>query len=281
MKDFIFIAHNFSKEEVTHIEKFLQKNDLTSVVNFHKDGILAGSCSMRLLKDDIRLTLFIKEIERSGGKPLIRYDRVYTPKELNNFDYLVLLIRTARLNNPGRIQKYDFSEACKECGAGVTLIPPLDLPLNSMGKKLLDCTAHNEWLVLRKQLADKIIKAHLMDISFYPAKVGKNESDYVWGKIENVLPKLHTTSQIMFNHTKCNTCMNSGNYDYYDRPNTYLYSTETISKMKDFNLTQEFFGDWEYSKLGGSRKIIISQATRQFLMKENVKYLDYVHVEFI
>lgn len=51
--------------------------------------------------------------------------------------------------------------------------------------------------------------------------------------------------------------------------------------MKDFNLTQEFFGNLEYSKLGGSRKIIISQATKQFLIKEKVKYLDYAPVEFI
>jgi hypothetical protein len=51
--------------------------------------------------------------------------------------------------------------------------------------------------------------------------------------------------------------------------------------MRDFNLTQEFFGDWEYSKLGGSRKVIISQATRQFLINEKVKYLDFEPIEFI
>lgn len=60
-----------------------------------------------------------------------------------------------------------------------------------------------------------------------------------------------------------------------------LYSVETKSITKDFNLTQEFFGDWEYSKLGGNRKVIISQATRQFLIKEKVKYLDYEPVEFL
>lgn len=280
MKDFIFITHHFGKEGVPHAEKFLQENDLTSVVNFENDGILAGYCSLRLPKDDIRLKIFIQEIEKNGKKVQARFDRVYTPKELNSFDYLVLIIRTARLENPGRNQKYDFSEACSECGAGVNLIPPLDLPLNSMGKKLMDCTAHNEWLVFRKELAEKIINANLKDISFYPAKVGKNESDYLWGKIENILPKLHTTSEIIYNYTKCDTCMNSGNYDYYDRPNTHVYSLTTKSIMKDFNLTHEFFGDWKSSKLGGNRKIIISQATRQFLLKEKVKHLDYEPIEF-
>jgi len=281
MKDFLFVSHHFGKDGVTQAEKFLQENNLTSVVDFENDGILAGYCSLRLPKDDIRLNTFIQEIEKEGKKAHTRFDRVYTSKELNRFDYLVLIIRTARLENPGRNQKYDLSNACKECGAGVNLIPPLDLPLNSMGKKLLDCTAHNEWLVFRKELAEKIINANLKDISFYPAKVGKNESDYLWGKIENILPKLHKTSEIIYNYTKCDTCMNSGNYDYYDRPNTHLYSVETKSKMKDFNLTQEFFGDWENSKLGGNRKVIISQATRQFLLNEKVKNLNYEPVEFI
>jgi hypothetical protein len=281
MKDFLYIAHHFGKEGVSQAEKFLQENNLVSLAELKKEGILAGFCSVRLPKEDIRLNSFIYEIEKNGDKPLIRYDRVYTSKELNNFDYLVLQIRTARLENPSRNQKYDFSKACNECGAGVNLIPPLDLPLNSMGKKLLDCTAHNEWLVFRKELAEKIINANLKDISFYPAKIGKNASDYLWGKIENILPKLHMRSEIIYNHTKCDTCMNSGNYDYYDRPNTHLYSLETKYRMKDFNLTQEFFGDWEYSKLGGNRKVIISQATRQFLLNEKVKHLDYEPIEFI
>jgi hypothetical protein len=281
MKDFLFISHHFGKEGISSAERFLQETDLTFVADLKKDGVLAGYCSLRLPKDDIRLTTFIHEIEKNGDKVHARFDRVYTSKELNNFDYLVLIIRTARLENPGRNQKYDLSDACKECGAGVTLVPPLDLPLNSMGKRLLDCTAHNEWLVFRKELAEKIMNVDFDGISFHPAKVGKNDCDFLWGKIENVLPKLHTTSEIIYNHTKCDTCMNSGNYNYYDRPNTHLYSVETKFIMRDFNLTQEFFGDWEYSKLGGSRKVIISQATRQFLINEKVKYLDFEPIEFI
>ena len=147
MKDFLFVSHHFGKDGVTQAEKFLQENNLTSVVDFDNDGILAGYCSLRLPKDDIRLNTFIQEIEKDGKKAHTRFDRVYTSKELNSFDYLVLIIRTARLENPGRNQKYDLSNACKECGAGVNLIPPLDLPLNSMGKKLLT----NNWFFLEIQ----------------------------------------------------------------------------------------------------------------------------------
>ena len=75
--------------------------------------------------------------------------------------------------------------------------------------------------------------------------------------------------------------MNSGNFDYYDKPNTYQYSVNQKTLMTNFNLTQEFFGDWKHSKMGGSRKIIISQAMRQFLINEKVKFLDYEPVEFV
>ena len=105
MKDFLYIAHHFGKEGVYQAEKFLQENNLVSLADLKKEGILAGFCSVRLPKEDIRLNSFIYEIEKNGDKPLIRYDRVYTSKELNNFDYLVLQIRTARLENPSRNQK--------------------------------------------------------------------------------------------------------------------------------------------------------------------------------
>jgi len=281
MKDFLFISHNFGKDGIIQAEKFLRENELVGVANFEKNGILAGYCSVRLPKEDIRLSAFIHEIEKTGAPICARFDREYTTKELDQFEHLVLIIRTARLENPSRNQKYDFSNSCEECGAGVTLFPPLDLPVNTMGKKLLDCTAHNEWLVFRKDLADRIMEEKISGITFLPAKIGKNETGYRWGKIENVLPKLHISSQIIYNESKCSKCMNSGNYDNYDKPNTYFYPMEIKSILKDFNLTQEFFGEWKFSKLGGSRKVIISQAIRQFLIKEKVKHLDYEPVEFI
>ena len=53
------------------------------------------------------------------------------------------------------------------------------------------------------------------------------------------------------------------------------------SKFVDFNLTNEFFGEWESSKLGGCRLVVINQKIRQFLIKEKMKNIGFQPIEFI
>ena len=281
MTDYFYISHNFGKEGLLEVEKFLRKEDLINVANFNKEGITAGLCSIRLPENDKRLNVFIKEIEKTGNKPFIRFDREFSLKEMDRFEYMVLVIKTVGLENPSQNQKYDYSSACKHCGAGVSPIPPMLIPKNSMGKKLIDFTAHNNWLIFKKELAEKVVNIKLSGMSFHPIINGRQENEYKWGRIDNILPKLHPSSKIRFNVAKCNSCENSGNFGNFESETKYIYSKESKSLFKDFNLTFEFFGEWKYSKMGGQQLVIINQKVRQFLLKENVKNIDFEPIEFI
>lgn len=281
MKDFLFLSHRFKDEDIPVIEKTLKDNNLTSIVDFERDGFLAGMFSTRLPINDVRLEFFKSLIENDSSKPFIRFDREFSTKELNEYDYLVVSIATSGLENPSDSQKYDFSNACKHCGSGVQPIEPLVIPQNSMGKKLLDNTAHNGWLIFSKELAKKIEKEKLSGISFHSVKIGRNENDYLWGKVENVLPRLDSSSKLRFNHSYCETCKRSGNYENFETETRYFYDNSAFDCFLDFNLTYEFFGEWKFSKLGGAQQLIVSQKTRQLFIEEKVRLLKYKPIEKI
>ncbi len=280
MKDFLFVSSNFGKTKLNRLEDFLEEHDLIDIADYNKEGYLIGLCSIRLPVNDPRLKLFISMCKENSENPFIRFDREYSKPELDKFEYLKLTIKTVGLENPKPNQEFDFSQACSVCGAGVIPKIPLTIPKNKMGKRVLDCTAHNAWLIFHKKLT-KLIEGHnFSGISFGPAIVGKNSDDFLWGKIVNTLPKLDPSSKLNFNHSNCNKCENSGNFGNFDKESTIVYSTSSKSKFKDFNLTNEFFGEWEFSKLGGARLIIIKQSIRQFFINEKVKYLDYTPIAF-
>lgn len=279
MKDFLYLMHRFKSEDIPFIEKALKDNNLKSVVDFKRDGILEGMCSTRLPINDVRLELFRSLIENDNSKPFTRFDREFSKKELNDYDYLVVNIASSGLENPPNSQKYDFANACKNCGSGVQPIEPLTIPKNSMGKKLIDASAHNSWFIFHKELAKKIEKEKLTGISFHSVKIGRNENDYLWGKVENVLPRLNSSSKLRFNHSYCETCERSGNFENFETETRYFYDNVAFDCFLDFNLTYEFFGEWEYSKLGGSQNLIISQKVRQLFMEEKVRLLNYKPVE--
>jgi hypothetical protein len=279
MKDFLYLSHRFKGEDIPFIEKTLKDNNLTSIVDFERDGFLAGMFSTRLPISDVRLEFLKSLIEKDSSKPFIRFDREFSTKELNNYDFLVVSLATSRLENPPDNQKYDFANACTNCGSGVQPIEPLTIPQNSMGKKLIDITAHNGWLIFRKELAKRIEKEKLSGISFHSVKIGRNENDYLWGKVENVLPRLNSLSQLRFNHSNCETCKRSGNYENFETETRYFYDNTAFDCFLDFNLTNEFFGEWKFSKLGGSQHLIISQKVRQLFIEEKVRFLKYKPIE--
>lgn len=279
MKDFLYISHRFKNEDIPQIEKILEANNLLEIADFKRDGILAGFCSIRLPINDKRLNVFKNLVGKDKAEPFIRIDREYSKTELDNCEYLVVNIATSGLENPVDSQSYDFRNACKECGSGLIPNEQLVISKNSMGKKLLDNTAHNQWLVFNKILAEKIEQNGFSGISFKPIKIGRNDNDYNWGKIDNILPKLNSSSKYRKNHSPCMTCGKSGNFENFDSETRFVYDKESFSFFQDFNLSYEYFGEWKFSKMGGSQLLIISQNVRQFMIKEKVRFLAYKPIE--
>lgn len=281
MRDFLYISHRFKSEDISRIEKIIEANDLLEITDFKKVGILAGLCSLKLPINDKRLDVFKELTSKDNEKPIIRFDRQYSKSELDKCEYLAVSIATSGLENLVDSQTYDYKNACKECGAGIIPNEPLIISKNSMGKKLLDNTAHNQLLIFSKILADKIKFKGFSGISFHPIKLGRNETDYYWGKISNILPRFHSSSMFRKNHSICMTCKKSGNFENFETETKFVYDKKSFRYLQDFNLTYEYFGEWEYSKMGGSQFLIISQNIRQFMIEEKVRFLKYQPIEIL
>lgn len=281
MKDYYFIFHNFGSKRAFQVQRFLKENDLLKIADFSLNGITPGLCSIRLPANDHRINLFIEEIKKHEGEPFIRFDREYSPNELDEYLYLLLVIKTANLPNLGPNQKYDYSNACPNCGAGILPVLPLHIPVNKMGKKLIDITAHNGWPIFRNNLKKILIDNHVTGITFKNITLGKDVKNFSMGLINSILPRFHPSSKISFNHSRCNICNNSGNFPNFSSETTYIYKKRDLHSINDFNLTHEFFGEWEPSKFGGSRFIVISQRVRQIFLKTNVRFISYLPVELI
>ena len=281
MRDFLYISHRFKNEDIPRIEKILEANDLLGIADFNKVGILAGLCSVRLPINDKRLDIFRELTSTDKEKSFIRLDREYTNSELDKCEYLAVNIATSGLENPVDSQTYDYKNACKECGAGLIPHEPLIISKNSMREKLLDNTAHYQWLVFNKVLADRIKLKGYSGIIFQSIKIGRNETDYYWGKISNILPEFHSSSKFRKNHSICLTCNKCGNFVNLETETKFVYDKEAYKCFKDFNLTYEYFGEWKYSKKGGAQLLIISQNIRQFMINEKVRFLKYQPIEIL
>ena len=197
----------------------------------------------------------------------------YTDKELDNCRFLHLIIATNGLNNPPESQQIDYSKSCPTCKAGRQFIYPLSVSQNSMGKKKVDQNGRFGFLIFENDLVQKIIEADLSGIEFFPAKLGRDNSNFKVGNIIAELPKLSDNSVIK-KFQICETCGRSGHYSNYDKVDAFWYSKNDLDKAQnDFYKTWEYFGIWDMGQ--NLQSIIISQKARQFLKQFKLRHLKY------
>ena len=197
----------------------------------------------------------------------------YTDKELDNCRFLHLIIATNGLNNPPESQQIDYTNSCPTCKAGSQFKYPLSVTQNSMGKKKVDQNGRFGFLIFENDLVQKIIEADLSGIEFFPAELGRDNSNFKVGNIISELPKFSDKSVIK-KFQICETCGRSGHYSNYDKVDEFWYSKNDLDKAQnDFYKTWEYFGIWDIGQ--NLQSIIISQKARQFLKQFKLRHLKY------
>lgn len=282
MKETRFVTFSFGEAGVPRGRELLLKLGLSAVAEFETEGPLAGYGSVTLEVADPRLELLLEELRNAGQDPHPRADRVYSNKELDAFPWLTMTASTAGLAGGVTFgQPYDLSHACPTCGAGATPILPLIADLSRMGKKQIDATAHEDFLVVTRTLASAIAGAGLTGVDFQPVRRPSHEepdSNYFWMKTDFEWPPMEPDS-VLDIEDRCPTCLRSGHFDSYQRV-TELHFRSAPELATDFGTTWEYFGVWKSARVkrapvGGSRKVIVSRAARQFLVAQKVRRIRF------
>ncbi|MCW5776850.1 MAG: hypothetical protein KIS87_10460 [Phycisphaeraceae bacterium] len=209
MKDFLFVSWDFSgRGGVKAALAMLRRCDLRHVARQRLDIPLdddpdlteeergnpspnvpwTTGCDghVRLTTDDPRLARLLAELERLGIEPFTRVDRVYSKKDLEAPWLRIvggsMMVGTG--NVPG--QKWDFSKACRECGAGAIPIAPLAVQGLDRMPKSGWCVTLGGFIVLEARLAAKLADAELTGFSVEPVRKHTSETAhdrYRWLRI--------------------------------------------------------------------------------------------------
>jgi len=284
VKELRHIFFNVGPEGVGAARAFLAEYTLADQAEIVGDGLLAGNCHVTLPATDVRLDRLCQEIQaRFEQSPLVRAERIYSDRELDAREWLLLRVGTAGLMggiNMG--QPYDHSHACGECGAGAVPMAPLLADLARMGKKQLDRTAHDGHIVVSQRLAGRIQALGLTGVEINPVQRqrGKEpDSAYRWLRITAEWPPLSAGARI-HRARMCPRCGRSGHFDLSEQVTELRYAAVPAT-ASDWNLTWEYFGEWQLPPgpprrcVGGERWLIVSQRARTLLRDERVQGLGF------
>ena len=283
MKETRIVACNLGASRVDIAQRLLTKLALLDAATLTRTGFMAGMLSVSLRPGDSRLPALIRELESLGEAPSVRAQRSYTERDLDAFEWVLLRIRTAGLLGSMNLeQAYDRSHACATCGAGALPVPPLLAHLGAMGRKALDATAHDDQIVVTRELANSIREASLSGAEFLDVSPGSGRvpSDrFRWLHIAGCWPPF-SPSSIVVTDDLCTTCGRAGHYDAHDRVTELRYD-HYPQHAPDFNRTSEHFGVWRLPRqssqrpVGGGRFTIVSQRVRRLFRESKVRNISF------
>jgi hypothetical protein len=280
------IIKNFGRElHIKKIEAIVSKVGLTGVAEIKGNDFTGIFCFFRLPKNDPRIKAFFDELELNEipTTAIIKSEMVPEVEDIDNSELMILEVTVMPLSNPSKEQKYSTRKACTNCGSGLEINPPLLVPRNEMNTSPLKMTGHNLWLVLDKRLSEYLVQEGLSGIEFGEAHLGREKMKYVFAHTPHVLPKLSKLSKFRRQLKKCPNCDKAGNFDPDKTSVELVYDKSNLGKkgFMDFNRTYECFGEWDYTRLGGARRLIITQKARQALLNFNVPFLRFTPIRVI
>ena len=151
-----------------------------------------------------------------------------------------------------------------------------------MGRKALDATAHDDQIVVTRELAGSIREAGLSGAAFLDVspRLGRPTSDrFRWLHIPGSWPPFSPSSTVVTDDL-CATCGRAGHYDAPDRVTELRYDAYPRD-APDFNRTWEYFGVWrvqgQSSRLpvGGASSTIVSQRVRRLFREMKVRHISF------
>lgn len=241
--------------------------------------------SLRLHVEDKRLPALLERLRAAGNVPFTRLDREYSSDELDAAEWLLMRVATAGLyGGVDYGQSYRFDAACRTCGAGAELVPPLLAELGLMGKKDIDHLVFEQHLVVRRRIATALEEAGVTGVQPMLVQTPRRPpgDQHVWLRITSEFPRLHASSTGYVIDPACPQCGRSGHHGMANEPEVPRYSP-VPADTPDITRTWEYFGDWRQVRgrsfpgpVGGSQDVVVSQRARRVLQRLEVRRLVWV-----
>jgi hypothetical protein len=285
VQDYLFVSFFLGHGRGDDARRLLEGSGLLQDATVGSLGRFHTGVQLRLPVQDPRLQPLLTELRERGETPFTRLDRVHTRSELDAAEWLRMRVATAGLyGGVDYGQEYDFTRACKTCGAGAVPIAPLLAELGAMGKKRIDHLVYESHLIITTEVAEGL--GDLSGFEIAPVKSPRcpPHDRFAWLKIGASLPRMHSSTTGYKVSDACPTCGRSGHYGDWTAPEAPVYAGLPAT-VCDFNHTFEYFGDWrqvrngrDHKPVGGGAGTVVSQRARQTLLKLGARRFVWVPV---
>jgi hypothetical protein len=234
-------------------------------------------CRVKLDAADPRLPELLARVEKLGETVLVRAERIWSKRELDAAERLLLRVATAGLDGGLSFgQQYDRSAACRTCGSGAIPLPPLPADLPRMGRKHLDATAYDGLLVVSTALAASLDKDGVTGYELEPVRSRSERyptDRHRWLNVTAELPPCRSDSVFVIDDP-CPTCARSGHFSSYKQPTDLRYDALPAG-TPDLARTYEYWGYWRAvppaERVGGNQRVVVSQKVRRTFLRVGVR----------
>jgi hypothetical protein len=156
-----------------------------------------------------------------------------------------------------------------------------------MGKKTVDCTAHDGRVIATRGFAEALGTAELSGFVAQPVRSRGSDRPhpgFIWLDVTSEWPPIASGS-LLEREDVCPRCGRAGHFDVA-RGTTRLVYQGVPNTARDFNVTWEYFGVWRTAMtagkrppVGGARHLIVSARTRELFMAHKVRHVSFERLE--
>lgn len=147
---------------------------------------------VKLLKEDPRVALLVAELKKVGIQPNPIVYRVFSKKERELAPWVHYAGYTTTVEAGGQTgQKWDFSDACKLCGAGAVPVPPLIAKVDRMPKQGWSSSVPDNLLIVSAAMGKALTAAKLTGFRLEALRIPSKETPdarFFWLRITSEWP---------------------------------------------------------------------------------------------
>lgn len=253
MKTKIHLHFNFHSSKWPRAQELFRKIGRSDLADAPQENYGYFFC---FFNDDETIRKFFDEAQKLELNENIssRVENVYTERELRTFPLLRLIITTAMKGNGGPEfgTKYDITDACPECLAGIKQVSPLLLKASSISTKLSVIQTFSDEILIAPLLAEILIDNNITGLRLGKVISSKNMEELPWLQLlpEHELPKMSPNTRGIIRGTHesaqapCSLCGRDGHFDDPTIPGEIYYekSKMDITVIPDISKTFELFG---------------------------------------
>lgn len=260
MKDTIHIFFNCGRDGHEKAVEIAHSINCADGIEGDAHSFLAGGFSYDFDINDPRLMRLRAILAEKGKQWVERWDRTYSPADLNNSIMLRLGCR-GRSFDAGGVERgtlYDLSAACENCGTGAVQTSGLMVPVSALPRKRSLCESHRGECLISSSVAAELRRINVTGAELRPVVNYLSNESLEWFQIVPTftMPKMSPLTKGVMRDTKdiftgeespnwgCTLCCRDMFAESMLNPTEIIYdrSTTDPTQLPDIVATWECFG---------------------------------------